>query len=476
VTPAEWVPRTGLSDDVRRASEAFLASVAGSELFAHDREIVIARAPGRLDVIGGVADYSGSLVLEWPLADATFAAIQRDARPVLSLVSGTRCAKISLEELLSLDYANAAAHFAADPATRWTAYVAGAFIVLAQQGLAEFRDGARILIASTVPEGKGVSSSAALEVATMSAICPAYGITIEPRGLAVLCQTVENLIAGAPCGVMDQMSSALGQCGRLLALLCQPAQVQSQVGLPSGFALWGIDSGVRHAVSGIEYAVVRAAAFMGRRILEDLGGHTLVYLTHLTPAEFTQLAPRLPERLTGRTFLDRYGATADLLTSVDPELEYPVRAAAAHAIHEHARARAFADRLASCEDAERAGIWRLEQEAASLGALMYESHDSYSACGLGSDSTDALVALLQQAGPESGVYGAKVTGAGRGGTVAVFGRTTAGPLVRTIAARYARRSGLGTRVFAGSSSGAASCGVCHLYPWSAASGACHSLS
>eukprot|EP00955_Chlamydomonas_euryale_P040097 351594-Chlamydomonas_euryale.AAC.3 len=76
----------------------------------------------------------------------------------------------------------------------------------------------------------------------MSALCAAYGVDTTGRELALLCQKAENLVVGAPCGVMDQMASALGEEGRLLALLCQPAEVQGCVPLPCGAKVWGIDS------------------------------------------------------------------------------------------------------------------------------------------------------------------------------------------------------------------------------------------
>ena len=79
-----------------------------------------------------------------------------------------------------------------------------------ERGVA-FDGGARILIRSEVPEGKGVSSSAALEVATMSAVAAGYRVEINPRETAFLCQKVENLVAWAPCGVMDQMTAACGE-------------------------------------------------------------------------------------------------------------------------------------------------------------------------------------------------------------------------------------------------------------------------
>jgi galactokinase len=84
----------------------------------------------------------------------------------------------------------------------------------------------------------------------------------------------------------------------------------------------------------------------------------------------------------------------------------------------------------------------------------------YSSCGLGSEGTDAIVDLVRRAGPASGVYGAKITGGGSGGTVAILRRANAGPLVREIAERYGRSSGRPARVFSGWSSGAVGCGIC----------------
>ena len=452
--------RSGDSDEVCRKAEALIARVAQSDLFVHDREILVARAPGRLDVIGGIADYSGSLVLEWPIAEATFVAIQRDPRPTLVFVSRDRMWATSVQQLLSLGYPDALAHFSADPKSHWTAYVAGAFIVLAHECNAHFTEGARILITSSVPEGKGVSSSAALEVAAMTAIAAAYGISLEPRQLALLCQKVENLVAGAPCGAMDQMTASLGESGRLLALLCQPAELYGTFQLPSELAFWGIDSGVRHAVTGTEYGVVRAATFMGRRILEGITGRDFGYLTNVTPEEFSELSDDLPERMSGREFLDRFGGTADPLSTIDPDRVYPVRGAASHPVHEHVRARTFAELLSQWGNGDSTRTATGEDRASRLGALMYESHESYSACGLGSGGTDALVRLLRRAGARAGVYGAKITGGGRGGTVAVLSRADSGPLVNTIATEYAHRCGIAPRVFGGSSSGSAAWGVC----------------
>jgi L-arabinokinase len=89
-----------------------------------------------------------------------------------------------------------------------------------------------------------------------------------------------------------------------------------------------------------------------------------------------------------------------------------------------------------------------------MGDLMYAAHASYSACGLGSDGTDLLVDLVRRRGPQSGLYGAKITGGGSGGTVAILGRHDAGPAVDELAREYTERTGRETYVFCGSSPGA----------------------
>ena len=105
---------------------------------------------------------------------------------------------------------------------------------------------------------------------------------------------------------------------------------------------------------------------------------------------------------------------------------------------------------------------RSESDPRRLGALMYESHASYSACGLGSDGTDRLVALAREAGATAGIYGAKITGGGSGGTVAVLADVGARDAVHAIARRYAEETGRAAHVFEGSSPGAARVGAIRL--------------
>ncbi len=95
---------------------------------------------------------------------------------------------------------------------------------------------------------------------------------------------------------------------------------------------------------------------------------------------------------------------------------------------------------------------------------MYESHESYSACGLGSDGTDRLISLARTAGPARGIHGAKITGGGSGGTVALLADASAGETVRAIAREYARETGRDAYVFEGTSPGAARIGALRLDP------------
>ena len=97
-----------------------------------------------------------------------------------------------------------------------------------------------------------------------------------------------------------------------------------------------------------------------------------------------------------------------------------------------------------------------------LGELMFQSHNSYSACGLGSDGTDRLVELVRAAGPAAGLYGAKITGGGSGGTVAVLARAGSERAIRALAAQYEQDSGKQATVIGGSSPGAAAFGVLWL--------------
>jgi galactokinase len=466
-------------DPAQRAAQDWIASRA--DFFESGRPVLVTRAPGRLDVMGGIADYSGSLVLELPLAVATWVAVQADDGPELIIESEDATAgrvAFPLADVVPsrpLTYADARARLTGDARQAWAAYVAGALIVLQRAYARPLRHGVRVLVRSDVPVGKGVSSSAALDVAAFEVLSAlaASDVYFAERELALAAQKVENLVVGAPCGVMDQMTSVCGQADHLVEILCQPAEVVGHVALPPTLELFGIDSGIRHSVSGADYGSVRAAAFMGYRVVASAAhfrtraagpGRVTVddpiyggYLANLSPDEWRRCyRDAVPGEMTGADFLARFGGSTDAATTIDPARTYAVRAATEHPILENARVRRFRALLA-----EGAAGPAARDE---LGALMYASHASYSACGLGSDGTDRLVSLVREAGAAAGLHGAKITGGGSGGTVAGLATRGTRAAVDEIARRYRDETGRDATVFAGSSSGARAFGVRSVTP------------
>lgn len=389
------------------------------ELFKKTADLIITRAPGRLDVMGGIADYSGSHVLEFPIAEATFVALQPNDERRLNIVTllddepHHSSFTMSLSDLDGPVEYETAREFFND---NWAAYIAGVFLVLMRERNVSFDSGANILISSRVPPGKGVSSSAALEVAVMQAVTEAFDIKVEGRDKALLCQRVENLVVGAPCGVMDQMTAVFGERDRLLFMLCQPAELKRMITLPRELMLWGIDSGIRHSVGGADYGTVRAAAFMGRRIISENG-----YLANISPDEFE------------REYLDL--------------LPEHIRMPTAHPIYENVRVQRFVELLERNESYEE------------LGELMYESHRSYTALGLNSAGTDLIVELVRK---EASLFGAKITGGGSGGTVAVLGDQSSRAAVERVADSYAKETGHQPYIFNGSSPGSLAFGHLRL--------------
>ena len=476
--PMPWRPAGEAPAPESELARAVSWIASRAAFFDPHRPLVLARAPGRLDLMGGIADYSGSLVLELPLAVATFVAGQETGGEEIVIESdeigdlgADMRASFALAELASgeapLDIAAARALFARDPRRAWSAYVLGALVILHREHGLRPR-GMRLLIRSDVPTGKGVSSSAALEVAAIEAIAALQGLALDGRALALLAQKVENFIVGAPCGVMDQLTSACGQADHLLEILCQPAELLGSLPLPPTIEVFGIDSGVRHAVSGADYGSVRVAAFMGYRMIAAAAGLTARsvgpgrvavddpifggHLANVTPSRWRgHFRVLVPEQTDGARFLAEFEGTTDPATRVDPERSYRVRAATEHPIEEHQRVRDFRAILA--------GGAASEESRTRLGELMYESHASYSACGLGAAATDRLVELVRAAGPAAGLYGAKITGGGSGGTVAVLARRGSRAAVDAIAARHAAEAGRVPVVFAGSSPGAHAFGV-----------------
>jgi galactokinase len=442
--------------------------------FRPDEPVFVGRAPGRLDVMGGVADYSGSVVLESPIASAALVAVQRrNDRRLRAWTIGSETASLGHPQVdISLDdfWANGDLKPAQDVRAfllgrdaRWAGYILGAFYILKAEGVVpNFDGGADLLVHSTVPMGAGVASSAALEVAAMSALEKAYGLQLEDLRFARLCQLIEHRVVGAPCGIMDQVTCGLGQAGRLLALRCQPHELLGYQTVPPGCRFVGIDSGVKHSVGASKYVRARVGAFMGLKIITqhmngfDYGG----YLSNVQPAELRSRYFRLlPGHISGADFMERYGDVDDPATSPQSDVTYSVRGCAEHAVYENHRVQQFADLLSRARHGEPDAL-------ASAGRLMYGSHWSYSTrVALGAPETNLLVRIARQHASR-GVLGAKITGGGSGGTVAVMIDTNqAGneDPIASIASEYEKQQGIKPRLIEGTSPGARQFGV-HVLP------------
>ena len=317
-------------------------------------ESFVVRAPGRVNLIGGHTDYAGGPVV--PMAiDLSTTIVGRHGHERVVLVSRDESdpAEIPLDvsEPESLE-------------PRWARYVAGV--------VAELHPTTGFIgeVATTIPIGTGLSSSAALEVAVALALIA--DDRVDRTQLALACQRAEHRAAGVPCGIMDQLTSLLGVEGHALLMDCSTLDV-TPIRMPDGVAVVVIDSGERRELSGVGYAQRRAEVERAAALLGPLSKVSL-----------------------------------EDVETVD---DVAVRKRARHVVSEIARVHAFVDALSS-------------EEVASAGALMTESHDSLRDNHEVTTATlDALVARLTAM---PGVYGARLTGGGWGGcVVALAGRRRA---------------------------------------------------
>lgn len=315
-------------------------------LFGFDPEVREA-APGRVNLIGDHTDYAEGFCLPMPLAHLTQVAMAR--------ADSFRAASLSNGESLSFDPSGA-------PKGDWTDYIAGPIAELARRGIV--LPPVAVLIRSDVPQGAGVSSSAALEVAVIRASLALVDAAMPDVEIARAAQAAENNYCGVQCGILDQMASAVGRPGEALLLDCRTNEGRL-VAVPAAFRFAVVHCGVgRRLVDGAynarRAAVEEAARLLGLKSLRD--------------------------------------ATVSDITSL-PDGE--VKRRARHVVGENARVLAAVDAL-EAGDARR------------FGALMTESH--YSLAGDYDVSTEALDRLVESAN-EAGAYGARLTGAGFGGCI-----------------------------------------------------------
>ena len=324
-----------------------------------------ASAPGRVNLIGEHTDYNGGPVLPIAIAERTTAVVG----------PGPTDAPGTIEAVSTRDGKMARVGWHDELPAGWTAYIAGVLRELWTLGATPPGGSVRIAVASDVPIGAGLSSSAALSVSAAKAIATFSGATLMPRQIAGVAFRAEHDHVGVRCGVMDQTIASLAKRDHALLLECASLEAEH---IPFSARLLLVDTGVKHDLS--------AGALNARR------------------AECEEAVKRLKLELPELVWLANW--PVEWLPRLKRALPEPLRSRAVHVVGETARTRFAAELL------ERG---KLKQ----FGQLLYESHESCRrlyACS--APELDTVVAAAKRAG----ALGARLTGAGWGGAAIVLVR------------------------------------------------------
>ncbi len=346
-------------------------------------------APGRVNLIGEHTDYNEGFVLPLAIDRRTYVAATKRADRQVRVFASDLGEGVEFE--LGPELRPAAPG-------RWSNYVRGVAACLEQAG--HKLCGADMLIASEVPLGAGLSSSAALEAAVGYALLRLSERTCNLLELALILQRAEHEFAGTQCGVMDQYSACLGQAGHALLLDCRTLGHEAVPLDLRDTRLVICNSMVKHELAAGEYNTRRAECNEGvRRLAQHLPG--IQALRDVAVEEFDQVAAVLPDTLRRRCN---------------------------HVINENAR-------VALAVEALKRGDWPC------FGRLLYASHES-----LRHDyevSCRELDLLVEIAQGTPGVYGARMTGGGFGGcTVNLVAADEVGDFIETVRREYAAATDL----------------------------------
>jgi galactokinase len=368
---------------------------------------IVSRAPGRVNLIGEHIDYNGGLVLpmaiELDCAVAAARSPDHTTRIIAVDVNGERW-EVSGE-------LNAQAVRDSSTPGAWQSYVGGSLACLAEK-FGQALPPMDLVVTSDVPLGSGLASSASLELAVIRAAAELAGFPWDAPAMAFVGQRAEHEFAGVPCGIMDQMVSAAARAGHALLIDCADPSERRDVPMPSRdqAVLLVIDTGVRHSLASGEYAArakatKAAAAALGVRHLCQADERKISGLSAMLGAETMRLAR--------------------------------------HVVTEQARVLETVDAL---EDGD------LER----VGELMIESHDSLrNDYRVSCDELDDVVdAATEQ--EDNGVFGARMTGGGFGGSaIALVAPDAVGEVVATIRRRFVEAYGREPRTFvSGAAAGA----------------------
>ncbi|QDZ21512.1 mevalonate/galactokinase [Chloropicon primus] len=416
-------------------------------------------APGRLDFLGGVSDYSGALVLEAAIQLETRVTIEgrkeeegQDGNNELVVevesvqFPGTEAVVLGLRDLEAKareSLERVRLHLSSRGAPKWSSYVLGTLSSFCRY-LGRFpTESIRVVVDSDVPHGQGVSSSASVEVAVVRALRDYFEVEEEESlDLARLAQRAENEVVGAPCGIMDQVACLFGTHGAVLPINCASVSLSDLVYLPDDIVLVGFPTRVQHDLAGeyTPYERARTATAMAAKIAQTCPNspeiRSLSDIGCLSLSKFEAcVKPLLPKTLSGSAFLAKYEGVGeiDALSRVKPDEEYPVLDAMEFAV----QASLFAGIALSLLESNAFSEKAVQDKAlAQVGELMLLQHQSYNKIGLGHVLTDSIIDLLMSFGPGNGIYGARSSGGGSGGTICILCNEAALPIIENIAKEY----------------------------------------
>jgi galactokinase len=329
----------------------------------------VAVAPGRVNLIGEHTDYNDGFVL--PMAIGRAAVLAFRARPDRVL----RGHSVAFDETREL----AVDALSAPGGNDWLSYVAGVAWAFASEGRPVC--GLDVVVDGDVPIGAGLSSSAALEMATARALCAATAAPWDPVPMAKLGQKAENRYVGMNCGIMDQFASAVCREGHALLLDCRSLEARP-VPVPAGASVVVMDTGARRKLAGSAYNDRRAAC---ERVV----------------AEMAKASPGV------KALRD---VTGEELEAAKPRLHPTDWRRASHVVPENRRPVEMAEAL-------QAG------DLARAGRLMNDSH--FSLRDLYEVSCEELDLVTELARRQPACFGARMTGAGFGGCAVALVREDA---------------------------------------------------
>ncbi|MCO6438699.1 MAG: hypothetical protein J5J06_16520 [Phycisphaerae bacterium] len=470
-TPEE--PATLIGEGSPKHPISPLAAEALS-LLPRRSDCAVARCPVTIDIFGGAADFAGSLVLLTPLADHACVAGECHDGGTLTVRSAAR----NGGERLSIDLRMESLFpgGAVVDAVRGRALVGEHADAVLTAMIGAVVEGVRSGIVAPVPGGLilGAAESdrggpcggrlAAVAGATILAMSRIQGGVGSREEIAAACHRVVTDWLAFPIGSSSAGAVLCGKSGSVVALRGEPCKPVDTIPLPDGLSVVGVQGGAFDSDWSARCMQVRAASVMGRVLIDRIVTHedgeplgSNGALSRVSVGDYVaRFRDRLPTKLRGRDYLDKFGPLDDVLAVIAENTVYKVRSRTEHHIYEHARAVEFAEGMRSPRDGDR-GLWTKK-----LAELCAASHWSYGQrCALGSVETDLLVRLLRESRLRQVVHGAKVSGQGCGGLVCVLMKDDADSkeAARSVLGAYEERSGRRARWIPAAPAGSAAVGA-----------------